>query len=85
MFNNRSLTRDNLAKRKKVDDKSCLLYCEEESVQHLFFDCVIAKQCWCILAHILNIRLDESLVDIVKYWLSPKKYAVVNIVTSVVL
>lgn len=85
LFNNRSLTRDNLAKRKKIEDKTCLFCCEEEFVQHLFFDCVVVKQCWHIMAHILHIRIEENLIDIGKYWLSPKKYIVVNIVTSTVL
>ena len=35
---NKILTRDNLAKRQKVDTVSCLLCSEHESVQHLFFD-----------------------------------------------
>jgi hypothetical protein len=37
LVNNRTLIRDNLGKRKKIDDRSCLLCKEEESVQHLFF------------------------------------------------
>jgi hypothetical protein len=84
LVNNRTLTRDNLGKRKKIDDRSCLLCKEEESVQHLFFDCVVAKQCWLVISKILDIRVEGSLVDIGKLWLSSKKYNVVNIVTSAV-
>jgi hypothetical protein len=40
---NRLLTRDNLCKRRKVDDSTCLFCAEQESIQHLFFECVIAK------------------------------------------
>jgi hypothetical protein len=79
------MTRDNLAKRKKIDDKSCLFCCEDETVQHLFFMCAVAKQCWFIIAQILNISLQEPLIDIGKLWLSHKKYLVINIVTSAVL
>jgi hypothetical protein len=85
LANNRILTRDNLAKRKKMEDKSCLFCCEEESVQHLFFQCVVAKQCWCIISNILGISVEESLIDIGKFWLSNKKHTVVNIVIAAVL
>jgi hypothetical protein len=37
LANNKILTRDNLAKRKQIDDKACLLCNEFESVGHLFF------------------------------------------------
>jgi hypothetical protein len=35
--NNKVLTRDNLGKRKQVDDKICLFCNEPETVIHLFF------------------------------------------------
>jgi hypothetical protein len=41
---NRLLTRDNLAKRRTVHDVSCLFCAENESIDHLFFECVVAKQ-----------------------------------------
>lgn len=39
MSNNRILTRDNLAKRREVNDPTCLFCSENESVHHLLFDC----------------------------------------------
>jgi hypothetical protein len=36
---NKLLTRDNLEKRKRVYDKTCLLCNEMETVRHLFYDC----------------------------------------------
>jgi hypothetical protein len=39
LANNKTQTRDNLAKRKSLDDKTCLFYSEPESVSHLFFKC----------------------------------------------
>jgi hypothetical protein len=35
--NNKVLTRDNLAKRRQVEDMSCLFCSEPEAVSHLFF------------------------------------------------
>jgi hypothetical protein len=40
---NKVLTRENVSKRKHVEDCSCLFCCERETVHHLFFDCVVAK------------------------------------------
>jgi hypothetical protein len=36
LANNKTLTRDNLAKRRKVENESCLFCSERESVRHLF-------------------------------------------------
>jgi hypothetical protein len=46
MANNKILTRDNLAKRRIVEDDSCLFCDEKEIVQHLFSECCVAKQMW---------------------------------------
>ena len=45
LVNKRVLAGDNLAKRRKVKDESCLFCNEREPSQHLFFDCVVAKRC----------------------------------------
>jgi hypothetical protein len=46
LVNNKTLTRDNLVKRKNVDDESCLFCNDKESIQHFFFDCCVAKCMW---------------------------------------
>uniref|UniRef100_A0A453PEG3 Reverse transcriptase zinc-binding domain-containing protein n=1 Tax=Aegilops tauschii subsp. strangulata TaxID=200361 RepID=A0A453PEG3_AEGTS len=43
---NKILTRDNLAKRRDVEDPSCLFCTELETVQHLLFECVVAQHVW---------------------------------------
>jgi len=58
------LTRDDLCKRRTVEDLICLLCCENESVSHLFFGCVVAQQLWCIISDIFNIQLGNSLDSI---------------------
>jgi hypothetical protein len=42
LSNNKILTRDNLGKRKKIDDLTCLFCFELKSVNHLFFECCVA-------------------------------------------
>jgi hypothetical protein len=46
LFQNRLLTRDNLAKRRHVHDLSCLFCDDPETSVHSFFDCVVATQTW---------------------------------------
>jgi hypothetical protein len=46
LANNKLLTRDNLLKRKKLDDVSCLFCSELESMCHLFFECCVSKIMW---------------------------------------
>jgi len=82
---NKVLTRDNLGKRRKVEDVTCLFCCETESVHHLFFDCVVATQLWKILSTVLNANLGGSLDEIGKYWLSNRKHCVTNIFTAAAL
>ena len=54
LANNRLLTRDNLAKRRYVDDLSCLFYSEPETCHHLFFDCFVAKMVWVTISEIVD-------------------------------
>jgi hypothetical protein len=73
VVNNRALTRDNLAKRRKVENKNCLFCLERESIHHLFFDCVVAKQCWTIISEIVGCQVGGDMVEVGNFWLSNKK------------
>jgi hypothetical protein len=64
LINNKVLTRDNLAKRRKVKDPSCHLCLEQESVHHLFFECVVAKQCWKVISDAVGITVGIDLAVI---------------------
>jgi hypothetical protein len=46
LANGKVLTRDNLAKRRHVDDSTCLFCNEAESAVHVFFDCCVVKWLW---------------------------------------
>jgi hypothetical protein len=82
---NKTLTRDNVAKRKQVDDKSCLFFKENESIHHLFFDCVVARQVWANISKCLDLKCGDCSEFAGKMWLSNKKYMIVNIFTSAAL
>ena len=73
------MTRENLSKRKKLEDISCLFCSIPESVQHAFFERVVAKQCWVEISEIVDIHLGDNLAEIEIFWLSVKKYGLLNI------
>lgn len=75
---NKLLTRDNLSLRRKVEDQTCLFCLEQESVQHLFFDCAVAKQVWVLLSENLGGEVGRSFESIGTLWLSNKWFLVEN-------
>jgi hypothetical protein len=60
LANNKTLTRDNLAKRKTIEDRSCLFYSEDESIGHLFFYCCVSQIMWQEISEISSL---SSIVD----------------------
>jgi hypothetical protein len=84
LSNNKTLTGDNLAKRREVDDKTCL-FCEEiETVHHLFFDCCVAKLTWQMCADLSGKQLGADFESVAKFWLHDKKLKSLNVLTTTV-
>jgi hypothetical protein len=79
--NNKTLTRDNLAKRKNLDDKSCLFSNELESVNHLFFECFIAQSFWKCISEITNVIMGSDFVSVAKYWIHDSKFKCLNVIS----
>jgi hypothetical protein len=82
---NKTLTRDNVSKRKQADDKSCLFCKENESIHHLFFDCVVSRQVLVNISECLDLQCGECFESVGRMWLSNKKYMIANIFTSAAL
>jgi hypothetical protein len=59
--NNKILTRDNLAKRRPLNDLTCLFCSEPESCHHLFFGCFVAKLVWPVVSEILGFQWVQTL------------------------
>lgn len=81
---NKVLTRDNVAKRKSVEDDKCMFCNKKETVVHLFFECVVAKQLWANISEAIDIDCGRNFESIGNLWLS-KKYTVSNMFTSAAL
>jgi hypothetical protein len=69
---NKVLIRDSVSKRKHVEDSSCLFCCEMETVHHLFFDCVVAKQMWLEIFACVDLNNGSCFESIGKLWFSNK-------------
>jgi hypothetical protein len=75
------LTRDNLAKGKNLDDKSCLFCNESESISHLFY-CCVARVTWKNVYEVCGRILGTDFESVAKLWFQGKKLKAINIVTT---
>jgi hypothetical protein len=85
LSNNKLLTRDNLNKRRKVDDLSCLFCNEQESCNHLFFGCVVAKYLWEMVSSIFNKCIGTDFESVASWWISENTNSVLNMFSTAVL
>jgi hypothetical protein len=74
---NKIPTRDNLDKRRKLDDLTCLFCSEPETVHHLFIKCCVAHSNWSTMSEILGISVGRDFESIVELWLRDKLCAFV--------
>jgi hypothetical protein len=72
LSHNAILTKDSLIKRKWKGEKSCAFCTEEESGQHIFFECFTKKYIWCLLAYSLG--ADCRLSNMEQYWVWVNKF-----------
>jgi hypothetical protein len=82
---NKLLTRDDLGKRKNLDDNSCSFYSENESLDHIFFDCCVSCELWINVNEVTGVNVGHDFDSVAKLWLSDKKFNLVNVCTTVVL
>jgi hypothetical protein len=85
LANNKTLMRDNIAKRKILDDKTCLFCNELEYVNHLFFECYIAQSLWKCIYEITNVIVDNDFISVVKYWIHDSKLKCLNAISAAAL
>lgn len=66
--------KERLARLGICEDSLCWLCgTEEETHQHLFMDCIIAKQVWCAVNHWLQISIKCSTIDRLIWWCSRRR------------
>jgi hypothetical protein len=79
------LTRDNLAKRRSVDDKTCLFCKEYEFIHYLFFDCCVAQLMWRHVADITGLLVITEFAALGKFWALGRKHDDFNVLSSAVI
>jgi hypothetical protein len=68
-------TKDNLVKRNWNGNESCCFCDNKESIQHLFFECPLAKIIWCIIHMTFGLEQPKNVSNLFENWLKgiPKK------------
>jgi hypothetical protein len=61
-----------LAKRRFVEDGSCLFCADLESASHLMFDCCVAKNIWIVCSEIFDKSIGTDFESVAKWWLCDK-------------
>jgi hypothetical protein len=71
--NNKILTRDNLAKRREVTNRSCLFCSKSETILHLLYECCVARNLWGVVAEIAGLPMVPDFEAMAKWWIRSKK------------
>jgi hypothetical protein len=70
---NKLITRDNMKKIYLSKPECCIFYAEDESIDHLFFKCIVARHIWQIISDFFTITLGDDYISIAKIWIANKK------------
>ena len=82
---NKLLTRDNLGEKRELQDQTCLFCCEIESVNHLFFDCCVAKAIWSEISILMDKEVGQDFESVARWWISNNKNEILNCVCAATL
>jgi hypothetical protein len=78
---NKILTKDNLKKRNWKGSQDCCFCGGDESINHLFFHCPIAKYVWRVIQVALNLgEIPRSISNLCDGWLSKPKDKISNLI-----
>jgi hypothetical protein len=76
--NNKLMTRDNLQKRNLGKPTCCVFYNEDETVSHLFFNCIVANIVWGEVSDFFGLNILEDYLSVARFWVSNKKHQALN-------
>jgi hypothetical protein len=63
------LTKDNLAKRNWPGNLSCVFCDHEETINHLFCECIFAKTLWHIITPALGVKKPSNMQNGMGRWM----------------
>ena len=73
LSNNKLMTVDNLTGRGIEKPLDCQFCKENESIQHLFFGCTVARQLWACLFDFNGTCINSLFFDMASKWISEEK------------
>jgi hypothetical protein len=77
---NKILTKDNLKKRNWISSQDCCFCGGDESIDHLFFNCPIARYVWRVIQVALNLgEIPRCISNMCDGWLSKPKDKISNL------
>lgn len=79
------MTKDNLANRGITKPHECVFCSEPESIDHLFFGYVVAKQVWRSVSDFFTCELGTDFFSIAKFWPANNRDTALNSICSYVL
>lgn len=81
LSHNKLMTKDNLLKRGMEKPKECMFCTEDETICHLFFECVVAKMIWHFVLEFCGYSV-TSYLELANRWLDCKKYEFPNTISA---
>ena len=69
---NAILTRNNLARKGWKCDKTCSFSANPESIEHLFFGCVMTKYCWSLVSIVIGADCRPASLN--QYWVWANRF-----------
>jgi hypothetical protein len=85
LAHNKLATVDNLNRKGMSKPTQCCFCAENESIDHLFFECVVAREVWRYVCLFLELDIGKDYLSVASRWLSKEKCYSVNIVSTVVM
>jgi mannosylglycoprotein endo-beta-mannosidase len=83
--NNKLMTRDNMLKRNLGKPTDCIFCSEEESVDHLFFSCIVATKIWELVSEFFGISIGLDYLSVARFWIANKKHMALNTICAATL
>jgi hypothetical protein len=85
LSHNKLTTVDNLNKKGLDKPKLCQFYDEEESISHLFFECVVTRSVWSCVSEYLGFEIGNDLLSVASKWVCTEKHYLTNVILSAMM
>jgi hypothetical protein len=85
LSHNKLATVDNLNRKVMSKSEQCCFYSENESIRHLFFECVVARVMWSYTSAFLGWEVGVDYFSVASKWIHKVKICYANVISSAML